>query len=309
MARSVIKLTEEENIFFHDNYAYMWKKLNTAPYYVSGFGEIPSWIKNEESLPSYVNLSKCMNRSYVPSMNLVNKIIAFYNYNITPGVDAYQFLHEKLEDTDAVRNAATENGSKECLGVYYGYYYAGLSEEKVIYGALIYIFEDGNDVTVRLITGLTCDEDLHSEALLKLITSSNIAKEDYARYRNSLPLSKRRIAFFYGNAKSVPGLVTFNLQSVDHDGVYMTMRLPINSGGDEEFIGSLGIAMLFSGETDISLLKFGIVSADHKEVKPFSLGDSKLLALLKIIKEENEHIKMSLSENTNWIDYIIRNSD
>lgn len=38
MARNVTKLTPEENKFFHIIYDYMWKKLNTAPYYVSGAG-------------------------------------------------------------------------------------------------------------------------------------------------------------------------------------------------------------------------------------------------------------------------------
>ena len=75
MARNVTKLTPEENKFFHINYDYMWKKLNTAPYYVSGAGECPVYIRNEEELPSYVNLSKCRNPEYVPSMTIVNKIV------------------------------------------------------------------------------------------------------------------------------------------------------------------------------------------------------------------------------------------
>lgn len=29
-------------------------------------------------------------------MNIVNKIIQFYNANIQPEVDSFQFLHEKL---------------------------------------------------------------------------------------------------------------------------------------------------------------------------------------------------------------------
>lgn len=96
MARSVLQLQEEENYYFHMNYFYMWKKLNTAPYYVSGSGEVPSWIKDPWLLPSYVNLSRCMNPEFVPSMNIVNKIIQFYNANIQPEVDSFQFLHEKL---------------------------------------------------------------------------------------------------------------------------------------------------------------------------------------------------------------------
>lgn len=99
MARSAVTLQEEENYYFHANYAYMWKKLNTTPYYVSGGGETPSWIKAPWELPSYVNLSRCLNPQYVPSPNIVNKIIRFYNLNLKPEVDSYRFLHEKLELT------------------------------------------------------------------------------------------------------------------------------------------------------------------------------------------------------------------
>lgn len=84
MARTVVKLEQEENLYFHMNYNYMWKKLNTAPYYVSGAGEIPKWIHEQWLLPSYANLSKCLNPDYIPSINIVNKIVQFYNANIKP---------------------------------------------------------------------------------------------------------------------------------------------------------------------------------------------------------------------------------
>ena len=94
MARNVTKLTPEENKFFHINYDYMWKKLNTAPYYVSGSGDCPIYIRNEEELPSYVNLSKCRNPEFIPSINIVNKIVNFYNCNISPEITTFQFLKE-----------------------------------------------------------------------------------------------------------------------------------------------------------------------------------------------------------------------
>jgi len=55
---------------------------------------------NEEELPSYVNLSKCRNPKYVPSMTIVN----FYNYNITPEITAFQFLRKDLSLTYSSRS-------------------------------------------------------------------------------------------------------------------------------------------------------------------------------------------------------------
>ena len=122
----------------------MWKKLNTAPYYVCGYGEVPEWINSPWMLPSYVNPSKCLNPTFVPSMNIVNKIVQFYNANISPAVDVYVFLHERLEDSDGKRHVGDNSMLDELKGLYYGYYYAGIEDEAHIYGALIRIYNDGN---------------------------------------------------------------------------------------------------------------------------------------------------------------------
>lgn len=309
MAKSAISLSAEEASYFHKNYLYMWKKLNTLPYYVSGFGEIPTWIKNEDALPSYVNLSKCMNNDFTPSMNLVNKIVTFYNSNIAPQIDTYQFLHERLEDTDSARSTLTDTNAKNFSGLYYGYYYAGLADAKMIYGAILNIFDDGNNISARLITGLTADEDLFSKELKDLITSEDLTLEEYTKYRNSLSLAKRRTALYSGEVKCSPGILTMNTRCIDHEGSALVFRLITDGGSEDEFLGTLGLISLITKDFGFQLLKMGIMKADHPELRPLSLSNEKLLNILKLQKEENEHVRMNFTEIRGWTDLMLSNCE
>lgn len=187
MARNVTKLTPEENKFFHINYDYMWKKLNTAPYYVSGSGDCPIYIRNEEELPSYVNLSKCRNPEFIPSINIVNKIVNFYNCNISPEITTFQFLKEDLSLTDSNRTQIIEGFDKSFIGTYYGYYYSETSSKKVL-GAVIKIFE-----------------------------ADNISLLDYKKYYDSLDLSLKRTTFYQGIASVTPKFLILYLNGIDKE--------------------------------------------------------------------------------------------
>lgn len=305
MARSVIRLDEAEREVFHANYCYMWKKLNTAPYYVCGYGEIPEWINASWLLPSYVNLSKCLNPTYVPSMNIVNKIVQFYNANISPSVDTYAFLHERLEESDGRRSMGDDGRINELTGLYYGYYYAGIEDEAHIYGSIIKVFNDGNAVSAYMIAGLVDDDVLTDKKLRALIENKDFDLASYKEYKKSLPLSKRRTTVYTGPVIYAPGLLTLTLKDAEYDNIYLNIRIPTGKETDEGYIGSLGVITMVNVDFNIQFLKIGVERADHDELVALKLSDKKLFELLSIKKATNEHIYLSVADNTRWKDYLI----
>lgn len=175
MAKSAVQLEGEEIRYFHANYSYMWKKLNTAPYYVNGSGQTPPWIKEPWLLPSYVNLSRCMNPTYVPSVNLVNKIVQFYNANIEPEIDSYAFLHQDLSTGDSLRSAHSFSDVTPYCGLYYLFYFAGIADKREVYGGLMSIRSLNASTVLQLVTGITTDEDLRDPKLRSLVQSNDIS--------------------------------------------------------------------------------------------------------------------------------------
>lgn len=304
MARSAIQLQEEENYYFHLNYLYMWKKLNTAPYYVSGSGEIPGWIKDPWLLPSYVNLSRCMNPEYVPSMNIVNKIIQFYNANIQPAVDSFQFLHEKLELSNAIRSAGNNQDTGAYCGLYRGYYYAGMRDKKVVYGALLRISKFHDETVAQMITGLTTDMDLHSPALTTLFDQPDISVTKYQDYVNGLEAAKRQTALFKGIVNLTPGVMNLEMQSVDRDGTFIRLRCGSEINDGDRFLGSLGLAVLVSRH-GMMILKMGIAREDIRGIRTMPMEDPGVARLLDIEKLPNEHINLSIQDSADWQSLIL----
>ena len=305
MAKNVMRPEGDEITYFHANYIYMWKKLNTAPYYVSGFGECPAWIREPELLPSYVNLSKCMNPDFVPSLNIINKIVAFYNANISPSVDTYTFLHEQLEDSDRGRTALVCSSPAPYCGLYYCCHYAEAEDAGYVRGALLYIFESDGEVRARLVTDITDDGTLTGDALQKLITSGDITPEKFNAYKADLPLNKRFIALYSGAGKTDPGVMTLRFLRVDRDGSYLTLFMPLDPAEGGPFIGSLGFIALISADRSFRFFRAGIERAGLKDLEPFSLTDPKLTELLALKKGLNEHISLSPADNTAWRNYLL----
>lgn len=305
MAKNVLRLEGDEVSFFHQNYVYMWKKLNTAPYYVSGFGELPPWIREEELLPSYVNLSKCMNPEFVPSVNIVNKIVRFYNANIAPSIDTYTFLHERLEDSDRSRTPIACSSAAPYCGEYYGYYYSEAEDAQYIRGALLRLYEDSGELRARLITDIVSDEDLKGDALKKLIRSGELTAESFGEYKSSLPLNKKLMLYYSGGGKVNPGVVTLQLQRSDRDGNFLTVYMPVAPSGDGQFIGGLGVVFLVSAERNFQFFRAGFERAGHPELSPLSIDDPKLKELLAFNKGANERVIMSPADNTAWTNYMV----
>lgn len=305
MAKSVMRPEGGEIVNFHANYVYMWKKLNTAPYYVSGFGECPAWIREQELLPSYVNLSKCMNPDFVPSLNIVNKIVAFYNANISPSIDTYTFLHEHLEDNDRGRTALACSSPAPYCGLYYCCHYAEAEDAGYIRGALLYVFESDGEVRARLVTDITDDGSLTGEALRKLIVSPDLTPEKFNAFKADQPLNKRLIAFYSGAGKADPGVMTLRFLRADRDGTYLTLFMPLDPTEGGPFMGSLGVISLISADRSFRFFRAGIERAGLEGLAPLSLADPKLKELLALKKGLNEHIALSPADNAAWRNYLL----
>ena len=301
MAKSAVTLQEEENHYFHLNYAYMWKKLNTAPYYVSGGGETPSWIQAPWELPSYVNLSRCLNPQYVPSLNIVNKIIRFYNLNLKPEVDSYRFLHEKLELT---AGNGPETGADAFTGLYRCYYYMGNRSRKSLAGGLLKITETRGSLTAQMVSGLTDEGDFSDPALRNLFAEQDITVEAYKAYRAGLEIGKRRTTLFKGTAEVTPGMLYVSLGAMDRDGAMLLFRCLAMPEGDDKFLGSIGLAAL-ADKQEMQLCKLGLVRTGEPGITPMPLEDEAVAALLEMDKLPNEHIALSFRENADWNDLIL----
>lgn len=305
MAKTVMRPEGGQIAFFHSNYIYMWQKLNTAPYYVSGFGECPAWIRGQQLLPSYVNLSKCMNPDFVPSMNIINKIVAFYNANISPAVDTYTFLHEHLADGDRGRTAFACSSAAPYCGLYYCYHFAEAEDARYIRGALLYIFENDGEIRARLITDIADVDTLTDAGLRELLCAPELLPEKFNAYKAALPLSKRLICCYSGAGKADPGMMTMRFLRIDRDGAYLTLFMPLDPAEGSEFIGSLGVMARISSDRTFRFFRAGFERAGHPELRPIPLEDEKLPELLSLKKGLNEQISLSPADSTAWVNYLV----
>ena len=309
MARNVTKLTPEENKFFHINYDYMWKKLNTAPYYVSGAGECPVYIRNEEELPSYVNLSKCRNPEYVPSMTIVNKIVNFYNYNITPEVTTFQFLREDLSLTDSSRSQNIKGFDEKYIGTYYGYYY-GDSSKKKVNGAIIKIYKENNVLKATAITGIQNDKQLFDEKLSKLFSKDFISLNSYNKYYDSLEISQKRTTFYEGIVNITPRFLIIYLEGLDNEDKKMVINLSTDDyAHTKEYLSGLSFSVLISEQFNLQFFKLGVVRANFDEIVPFSLSNEDVGKMLEVTKTENERIVLEPKNGRDWYEMVIQNED
>ena len=110
-------MTKDENNLFHANYKYMWNKLSTTYYHVKTGTPKASHIQGGAYLPAYSICSKCFKADYEPSIGTVDSIVQFYNQNLSPQINTYQFLHEKLEKTDEIRYQTKTINDQRFIGI------------------------------------------------------------------------------------------------------------------------------------------------------------------------------------------------
>ena len=165
-------MTKEENNLFHANYKYMWNKLSTTYYHVKTGTPKASHIQGGAYLPAYSICSKCYKDGYEPSIGTVDSIVQFYNQNLSPQINTYQFLHEKLEKTDEIRYQTKTINDQRFIGKYYGYYLSTSGENL---GAVLQVYEDNDILKAVMITGIRNNEELLlSECINLILFGSNL---------------------------------------------------------------------------------------------------------------------------------------
>ena len=131
-------------------------KISTTYFAVLRYKTPPSAKIDEKKLPSYAICAKCNNdESYAPSRATIAKIVDFYNSQIRPPVEVYQFTHERLEDSDNIRYRSSSVFDPRFIGTYRGYY-PSVTEDVVI-GSYLIIFEEDARLKATLIMGLCSD--------------------------------------------------------------------------------------------------------------------------------------------------------
>ncbi len=307
MPKIVNRLTDDENKIFHINYIYMWQKLNTAPYYVAGTGECPEWIKGTELLPSYVNLAKCKNNSYVPSINIVSKIVQFYNQNIEPKVTVFQFIKEDLTQTDSTRHTATLHSGDRFIGTYYGYYYSDL-DEKHLNGMIIKLYNDSQGLKATVIAGIKNQAQLYSKALKKLVSSEYITAKEYEAYRSSLDISERKLTLYSGSVRLTDILMLVQMSGIDKakKSLAMTIRID-NADKQSKYISGLSLATLISDSLEVQMFKIAIARAYEPSLNPLSFSNPKIERFLDFEKGENEHITLRPQAEKSWYELVVDN--
>lgn len=169
-------MTTKEKCIFHKNYKYMWSKLSTTHYYATCENaslrkERTSHLLGCELLPSYTMCSRCMKDEYEPSIKTVNKIVQFYNQNLSPAVSTRQFLNEELELSDNERYRNSSLFDNRFIGTFYGYYLSASLENKIV-GAILKIYEEDGIMKAVMISGIRNEEELTHPALHSLIENT-----------------------------------------------------------------------------------------------------------------------------------------
>ncbi|MDO5337804.1 MAG: hypothetical protein Q4E89_10200 [Eubacteriales bacterium] len=302
-------LSEEENRVFHLNYEYMWRKLSTTYYHVKNNTLDAQDIRGKEGLPSYTNLSKCINPKWTPSKGFVDKIVRFYNANILPEVDTHQFLTKDLSLTDEIRYRNDSVIDERFLGKYYGYYYAPGTRSKVS-GAILKLFNEDRILKAKLLTGIQTDRQMTGFPLKQLFDREPLQKEDFDKYYQNLETDKQRCYYYEGTADMTKEaiIICFTGPDEEHRRLFLTLNVDCFTAGIRRpYQGGLAFVMTTGdGPFDAQFFQMGLSSAANK---PFSLRDKRVGELLRIHVQENERIVLTSGMDRRWYELLLQERD
>ena len=256
-------LSESERILFHANYKYMWDKISTTYFAVLRSKTPPSAKIDEKKLPSYAICAKCNNdESYAPSRATIAKIVDFYNSQIRPPVEVYQFTHERLEDSDNIRYRSSSVFDPRFIGTYRGYY-PSVTEDVVI-GSYLIIFEEDARLKATLIMGLCSDREMKGTRLRALLSEERITYPKFREFHRNLPASRQRYSYYEGIVELTNSSLTICFHSSDMDQKKLILTLNLTgfhpSDPDREYLGGLAFALGTSdGPFDSRFFEMGLV--------------------------------------------------
>ena len=180
------RLTDDEVRLFRANYKFMWRTLGTTPYAVQSSKNTAYTVKNKPVendglLPSYAICFACYREDYIPTPYVVNKIVRFFNANLSPSISPWQFLNEDLSESANIRYKGTSKYDSRFIGEYNCYYTSSGSSADTT-GALLKIYKRDNVLKASLITGIRSDQDFQDKALRALFEKDVLTKTPKTDY-------------------------------------------------------------------------------------------------------------------------------
>lgn len=301
-------MTQNELQLFHKNYEYMWDKLNTSHYYVKCDSNNDHALRAQnilgrEVLPSYTICSKCMNKEYEPSQNIVRKIVNFYNLNLSPEVNTRQFLQEDLSLTDQHRYRNRTLFDQRFLGLFWGYYPCASSS--AMDGAILQIYKEDDILRAALIAGIRSDEELYGNDLANLFSNRIVCKSDFDKYYKTRDIANQRCYYYEGIVELTNRSFLITFRGVDSDQRKLVMTLNTECFSDcvdRPYAGGLAFVLTSSdGPYDVRFFKMGLINSSRVKV---SLTDPKLHDLLQINVTDNE-INLTSTADRVWYEFIL----
>ena len=253
--------------------------------------------------------AKCNNdESYAPSRATIAKIVDFYNSQIRPPVEVYQFTHERLEDSDNIRYRSSSVFDPRFIGTYRGYY-PSVTEDVVI-GSYLIIFEEDARLKATLIMGLCSDREMKGTRLRALLSEERITYPKFREFHRNLPASRQRYSYYEGIVELTNSSLTICFHSSDMDQKKLILTLNLTgfhpSDPDREYLGGLAFALGTSdGPFDSRFFEMGLV----RSTLPYFSLDSKGLFPLITPKVKNHTVLLPSKADTAWYVYFLKHSD
>lgn len=146
-----MRITEEENIFFHKNLEYFKRICEFRPYLLKPECKETNKPFRLDVGPCYKTWHECQKEDYIPSIHTVEKIIRFFNENITPSISIRDFLGKDLTQTENMyQKKKYQSEDSFLLGKYYCYYYSDEAQEGTVYGGFLKIYRERGKMNVFL---------------------------------------------------------------------------------------------------------------------------------------------------------------
>ena len=302
----IAELTDEECSIFRNNLAFMWQRLSTNHYHVKH--DTPSaralHIVGAEVLPAYSTLSRCVNdKDYVPPQSVVDKIVIFYNLNITPETDTYQFLHERLDLTPELRSRKSNVIDERFLGTYY-LYYPSAADSDLLHGGILKIYKTPGMLRAAVITGLRNDAALVSKDALAVFDEKPNLKK-YTAYYNLQDKNNRRCSYYEGNVEITQRSLLIHFYEPNGALKKLTFTLNIHqfTSLSKPYDGGMGYILCTSdGSFDTRFFKAGIMSILDGCL---SLEDERVKDALNFKEIDNRKVTLASSIDRAWFDLIL----
>lgn len=301
-------MTSKEIELFHKNLNFMWQKLSTTHYHAKNMTNTAKAMNiiGGSDLPAYNLLSKCKNdANFEPPISAVNSIVQFYNRNILPKVDTYQFLHEDLSQTGDIRHRTNTIMSNRFVGTYYCFY-PSPSEKEDINSGILQIYEDSGLYKAAFVIGVRNDEALTSPEL-QSIFKQKPNERAFKKYYSAQDKNNQRCSYFEGIAEitSKSLLIHFYEPSGEFKKLELTMNLvsyPISKMHSDGGIGYLLITS--DGSYDTRFCKMGFTNIVNGCL---SMSDDRVKDALSFRDIRNNNLIMLTSASDRiWYDLILR---